>query len=208
MRTGLAYPKMTTSFSPADVINRLREMDEYEFEKLIAEIWQKQGWDTTVTTGAVDRGIDVIAEKNTPFSQKHLIQAKRYSEDNKVGSPEVQQYSSLRQQESDVDAVIIVSTSSFTPQAHQIADDLNVKLVDGNDLLTLVKKANAQELIYQYTDPQKSKAEVSPEDMTSEIESLKQAVEEVNRGPDRFDRGQSAERDHSLFDRIKKLLGM
>ncbi len=82
----------------------------------------------------------ILSLKKAPFYQKHLIQAKRYSEDNKVGSPEVQQYSSLRQQQSDVDAVIIVSTSSFTSQAQQIADDLNVKLINGSDLLDLIKK--------------------------------------------------------------------
>lgn len=117
----------------SELLSQLRQMDEYEFEELVADVWQKRGWETTVTTGSSDRGIDVIAEKSSPFSQKQLIQAKRYSASNKIGSPDVQQYSSLRDQEDDTDAVVIVTTSSFSRQAKEIANDLNVKLIDGDD---------------------------------------------------------------------------
>lgn len=74
-----------------EVLAQLRRMDEYEFEYLVAEVWERRGWETTVTTGSTDRGIDVIAQKSSPFSQKHLIQAKRYSEGSKIGGPDIQQ---------------------------------------------------------------------------------------------------------------------
>lgn len=109
-----------------------------EFERLIAELWSKQGWRTQVTQEIGDRGIDVVATKNNPVSEKHLIQVKRYGENNSVGSPDVQQYASLRQQEDSVDAVVIVTSSQFTTQAKEVADDLNVKLVDGNELCELI----------------------------------------------------------------------
>lgn len=124
--------------SRTELLNNLREMDEYEFEKLVADVWSERGWSTTVTTGSNDRGIDVIAEKHNPFSQKQLIQAKRYSSGNKVGSPEIQQYSSLRQQESDVDAIIVISTSSFSKQAQRTAEDLNVKTINGDEFAKLI----------------------------------------------------------------------
>ncbi|MFC7059975.1 restriction endonuclease [Halovenus salina] len=131
-------------------------MDEYEFEQLVANVWEQRGWETTVTTGSSDRGIDVIAEKSGPFSQKHLIQAKRYSAGNKIGSPDIQQYSSLRQQESDVDAVVVVTTSSFTAQAQQTADDLNVKLVDGNDLCEMILELDSQDFLSDYFESKTS----------------------------------------------------
>ena len=104
----------TMGMNRSEVLSQLRQMDEYEFEHLVSDLWEKRGWQTTVTSGSSDQGIDVIAEKSSPFSQKYLIQAKRYSEGNKIGSPAIQQYSSLRRQEDDVDAVVIVTTSSFT----------------------------------------------------------------------------------------------
>ena len=122
------------------LLNQLRQMDEYEFEELVADVWEAQGWNTTVTSGSNDRGVDVFAEKKSPFQQKMLIQAKRYGESNKVGGPEIREYASLKQQEDNVDSVVIVTTSSFTPQAQQIAQDLNVKLIDGSLFSEMVNK--------------------------------------------------------------------
>jgi hypothetical protein len=126
------------NLSRTELLNKLRGIDEYEFEELVADVWSERGWDTRVTTGSNDREIDVIAEKHSPFHQKQLIQAKRYSTDNNIGSPDIQQYSSLRQQESDVDAIVVVTTSSFSKQAQRTADDLNVKLINGEGFADLI----------------------------------------------------------------------
>jgi HJR/Mrr/RecB family endonuclease len=115
-------------------------MDEYEFEHLVAELWNEIGWRTSVTTASVDRGIDVIAEQDSPVPQKQIIQAKRYSSDNPVSSSEVQQYAGLYAQEDDVDAVIVVTTGRFTSNASEVAVDSNVKLVDGDDLCKLIRE--------------------------------------------------------------------
>jgi len=115
-----------------EVLDQLRQMDEYRFEQLVSDSWEAEGWDTTVTRGSNDRGVDVVAKKDSPFERKMVIQAKRYNKSNKVGGPEVREYASLKQQESNVDVVLIVTTSSFTGQANHIANDLNVKLMNGN----------------------------------------------------------------------------
>lgn len=112
----------------------LEDMDDDEFEELVADIWEEKGWNTKVTQSSQDKGIDVIAKKNDLYDQKVLIQAKNYSQGNKVTSSEIQQYASLRQQENNVDEVIIVTKSSFTSSAKYRSDDLNVKLVSGEEL--------------------------------------------------------------------------
>jgi hypothetical protein len=145
----LSY-KMIMDLNRQKLLSQLREIDGYNFEHLIADLWEQRGWETTVTTKSNDRGIDVIAEKSSPFSQKHLVQAKKYSAGNKIGGPAIQQYSSLRYQENDVDAVVIVTTSSFTSQARQRADELNVKLIDGDDLCDLIFGLDSQTVLYDY----------------------------------------------------------
>jgi transcription elongation factor Elf1 len=130
--------------SNESVLPELRQMDAYEFEQLVANVWEQRGWDTTVTSGSADRGIDVIAKRASPIRQKQLIQAKRYAESNRIGAPDIQQYSSLKHQESNVDAVVVVTTSSFTSQAQQTATDLNVKLVSGRDLVDMMSDLNIQ----------------------------------------------------------------
>lgn len=121
----------STSSPQKHGLEQFRSMDEYEFEHLVADVWQKKGWDTTVTQGSNDAGIDIIAEKDDLYHKKILIQAKRYSKGNNVGSQQVQQYYSLKDQEDNVDEVLIVTTSDFTDPARELAEKLNVKLING-----------------------------------------------------------------------------
>lgn len=135
-----------------NLLTHLRQIDEYKFEEFVAKLWEKYGWKTEVTSGSNDRGIDVVAEKSRPFHQKHLVQVKRWGGNNKVSGPEIQQYSSLRHRRSDIDAVVVVTTSSFSRQAKEEARDLNVKLVDGSDLYHIVSEVDAADLINEYTE--------------------------------------------------------
>jgi restriction endonuclease Mrr len=139
------------TISESDILDQIRQINEYEFESLVAEIWKKYGWKTEVTSGSSDQGIDVVATKSLPFEQKIVIQAKRYEENNTVGSPDIQQYSSLRHQEEGVDAVIVITTSSFTSAAENIANNLNVKLIDGEKLVRLILEVDSESIIKKYT---------------------------------------------------------
>lgn len=167
-------------YNREEILHLLAAMDEYQFEHLIADLWEGQGWNTRVTSSSNDRGIDVIAERGSPFYQKQLIQAKCFSRNNTVGSPDIQQYSSLRHQEENVDAVVVVTTSSFSRQAKEIANDLNVKLVDGHTLYEMVSEYGGENLLEQYISlpssndavGKKSEKESSPSvDVTIDRES-------------------------------------
>ncbi len=130
----------------------LQQMDPYEFEHFIAELWTRMGWETTVSSASTDKGVDVIARKETPYEQTLLIQAKRYGPNSTVGLPDIQQYSSLRHQYDDVDKVLVVTTNEFTGQARELADQLNVKLINGNDLAELIAEQEALDLVDEYLD--------------------------------------------------------
>ncbi|MYL17903.1 hypothetical protein GLW36_14770 [Halorubrum terrestre] len=116
----------------------LLNIDPYDFENLIAKIWEKNGWQTTVTPSSQDRGIDVIAEQNSPVNLTVAIQAKAYNQDNKIGSREVRQYRTLYEQEDDVSAVAIATTGKVTKQAESLANDLDIRLLDLDDITRLV----------------------------------------------------------------------
>jgi restriction endonuclease Mrr len=119
-------------------------MDDFQFEHLVADLWEEQGWTTEVEQQSGDAGVDVRATKTQPYSRKALIQAKRYSDKNPVGGPDIQQYSALKQQESDVDEAIIVTTGRFTGSAEDRARDLNVKTIDGEELVDLIDSLGAR----------------------------------------------------------------
>ena len=141
-----------SSLSNQELIELLRKMSPYVFEKFIADLWECQRWNTTITSETGDRGIDVIAERHDLIPEKQLIQAKKYANGNRIGSTDVQLYSSLLHQEDNVDAVIIITTSSFTQQAKRVAKDLNVKLVDKNLLCRIIESEGAYGIIRRHSD--------------------------------------------------------
>jgi hypothetical protein len=131
---------------------RLQRIDPYEFESFVADLFKEMGYDTHVTSSSNDRGIDIVAERKKPFEQRLVIQAKRYNDDNKIGSKDVREYATLRQQEDDVDAVFIVTSGTVTTQAQKLASDLKLKWFDGTDLVDLVDEYDAYDLLASYLD--------------------------------------------------------
>ena len=118
-----------------DVLSKLRRMDPYRFEKLIADLWERKGYQTKVRSAAGDRGIDIEARNSTGFE---LIQAKRYDSNNRIGSRKIREYATLYQQVQDASKVVIVTTGDFTPEAERLAQDLSVELIDCDDLFNLL----------------------------------------------------------------------
>lgn len=116
-------------------------LDPFEFEELVSDIWESKGYVTTVRKKSGDRGVDVEAEKG---GYKEIIQAKCYSENNKIGSQLVREYATLYQQIPTANEVIIVTSSSFTKEAKRLADDLNVKIIDGNQLIKQIQEYSVE----------------------------------------------------------------
>jgi hypothetical protein len=139
---------------PHRLHNALFQLSPNEFERFVAEVWGKKGWDSTVTRQSNDYGIDVLASRSDLYDEKAAIQAKCYSPSNKVGRPEIQQYDSIRRQDSEIDVVIVVTTSSFTGGAQQLANQLNVKLIDGEDLTSAVLESLSYERIFDLVGEQ------------------------------------------------------
>ncbi|QKQ98080.1 hypothetical protein GKQ38_00890 [Candidatus Nanohaloarchaea archaeon] len=117
-------------------LEHLREIDPYDFEEFVAKVWRGRGYEAEVTQGSQDRGIDVVAEKSEPYNEKELIQVKRKGEGNKVSAPTVRKCSGLKNK-NGVDKVLVVTSTDFTAQAKEEAEDYNLKLVDGRKLLEL-----------------------------------------------------------------------
>jgi hypothetical protein len=137
-----------------DLQTRLQHIDPYEFEHFVADLWARDGYDTEVSQQAADGGVDVIARTEDAFTEtKKVIQAKRYSEGNKVDPDDVRAYAGVRNRITDADEVVLVTSSSFTSGARAEAAELNVKLVDGTDLAEHVRGADAGDLVADYAPP-------------------------------------------------------
>jgi len=156
---------------------RLYGIDPYEFEHLVADVYDAQGYETEVSRAQADGGIDVIATQSDVTDRKTVIQAKRYSEGNKVGAPHVRQYAGVRQREIDADEIVIVTTSEFTRGAKEEARELNVKLIDGAAFADLIEETGLAHLVEEYTpepedsEPDESSSTESTADSTAPARS-------------------------------------
>jgi restriction endonuclease Mrr len=141
---------MTVGSASSDVLSTLRELPPRHFEQFVADVWKEgQGWSTEVMDEGPDKGLDVIGEPPRGRG-KTAVQCKRYAAGNKVTSSDIQQYAALRQQWTDVDGVTVVTTSSFTSNAQELAGSLDVKCINGEKLVRIVNKYGASEILDWY----------------------------------------------------------
>lgn len=101
-----------------------------EFEIYIKELFEKMGYKAELTPPTGDKGADVIVEK---FGEKTAVQTKRYNSDDHVGVSAIQEvYASKKYYECH--KALIVTTSSFTTQAIDIAKSTDVETWDRTKL--------------------------------------------------------------------------
>lgn len=155
----------------------LYDLTPEEFEKFVAKIWSERGWNANVTQISGDSGIDIVATKESPFQQKQLIQVKRYGPKTTVSSPEIQQYASLHQQENNVDSVVVVTSSSFSKQATQLAEKLNVKLVNGKEVYKLIKSEGLFHILGDYSQDSRYKNNDVPQNPDTTLKGIQREEE-------------------------------
>jgi len=117
-------------------LETLLELDPQEFENLLAHLFRKMEYIVEETQYSRDGGIDLIIRiEKFGLSHSWIVQAKRYSQP--VGVKDVREYSSLKYRDS-VDGVIIVTTSTFTKDGYEEAEQHNVKLIEGNLIIEML----------------------------------------------------------------------
>ncbi len=128
----------------ADLESRpnLMELDPFEFEHLIANLFEKMGLESKLTRSSSDGGVDCIAFDPRPvFGGKVVIQAKRYK--NTVGVSAVRDLYGTMMNEG-ANRGILVTTSGYGPSAYDFSKDKPMELIDGGGLLYLLEQVGIQ----------------------------------------------------------------
>ncbi len=113
-----------------------------DFEHLIREVFEKEfssrGVEVKVTKASADGGVDAVLFDPDPImGGKTVIQAKRYT--NTVGLSAVRDlYGTVLNE--GASKGILVTTSDFGPEAHKFAADKPITLVNGSNLLVMLKR--------------------------------------------------------------------
>ena len=116
-----------------DLRNNFARLSPYEFEELIAKLFEKMNYRVKLTSKTADYGADIIARKR---EDTFVIQVKKYAEGNKIGAVEVQQLlGSMWKYKAN--KAIFVTTSTYTRSAIRQTEGAPIELWDGKKLYKL-----------------------------------------------------------------------
>jgi restriction system protein len=108
-----------------------------EFEELTGRILEANGFhDVQIVGGSGDLGVDLFAWDQVGY--KYAVQCKRYAPGNTVGSPAIQTFFGMMFHH-QVHKGIFVTTSSFSQPAVDLANQRDIRLINGNQLIDLMK---------------------------------------------------------------------
>jgi restriction system protein len=126
----------------SDMLEKLKGIDPYYFEKVILILLRKMGYgDFIETSKSGDGGIDGIINEDKLGLDKIYIQAKRYGE-NKVREKDIRNF--IGAMSGDTTKGVFVTTSSFHEGAVKKAHDAHhtIVLIDGMKLVNLMHEFN------------------------------------------------------------------
>lgn len=116
----------------------LMELNPYEFENLVTDLFAKMGLEAKLTRSSKDGGVDCVAYDSRPvLGGRVVIQAKRYK--NTVGVSAVRDLYGTMMNEG-ANKGILVTTSGYGPDAFDFVKDKPIELIDGSNLLYLLSQ--------------------------------------------------------------------
>lgn len=114
----------------------IKRLDWRRFEQLVAEAFSRQGFAAQLTgQGGADGGVDVVLRRR---GVTLLVQCKQW-QSSSVGVKVVREMFGLMAAHG-ADGIVVVSTGGFTREALDFAQGRPVDLVDGEQLVGLMKE--------------------------------------------------------------------
>ncbi len=122
-------PSPVDNISPTGSISFDNVTTGEDFEVFCSELLKRRGYeDVILTPGSGDHGVDILAQRD---DVTFAIQCKYYS--NPVGNAAIQEvFSGKKLYHKDI--AVVMTNSTFTPQAINDAGELGVKLWDGTKI--------------------------------------------------------------------------
>jgi restriction system protein len=122
-------------------IDDLRRLSPSGFEQTIADLFRRQGYRVDEVGGAGDGGVDLILRRHGDNPVAHLVQCKRYT-CWKVGVAEVREfYGAMAAHQSRCEG-LFVTCGRYTAEARAFAAGKPMRLIDGEELLSMIGTTN------------------------------------------------------------------
>lgn len=116
-------------------IEEIDRMHWREFEIYLGALFTEHGYSAKVTQGSGDFGADVVL---TEKGRRIVVQAKHYSRN--VGIKAVQEINAAKDYYKAAEAWV-VTNQDFTPQAYRLASATGVRLINRDELIKFIIKA-------------------------------------------------------------------
>lgn len=123
---------------------RFQDFPPSDFEDFICQLYRDSGHTVEQTKYSGDFGADLILDRETDCT---VVQIKRYAEKNKVGVQDVNQVIGSKEYYK-AERCIVVTTSSFTPQAAKLCLKADVTMLAWEGLLELISDTYLDGLSY------------------------------------------------------------
>ena len=117
------------------VIDSFRE-EPSKFEEYCGHLYSSMGYEVDVTPKTNDGGYDLILHQN---KEKIIVECKCYALRHSIGRPLIQKIVGANQV-AQADKIIFITTSDFSKEAREYAKTMDVELIDGEELIKLIKK--------------------------------------------------------------------
>ena len=114
-------------------ISQIDSLSGTDFENLLKQIFEKQGYEVSVTKKSHDYGADLILKKNNKLS---IVQAKCYSKN--IGIKAIQEIISAKKHYG-ADEMFVATNRYFSKDAIVLASEHDVRLIDRDVLMKLVR---------------------------------------------------------------------
>ena len=125
-------------------LEKIKQLDPFRFEKFCGTLLQGVGGNWRVTKRTGDGGLDVIGYHKLGIVKfKIVVQVKRYTAGN-VNKKEIRDFVGAIDVER-ADRGVFITTSSFHPEAESLADTHNITLINGDDLVEMIKDNDGME---------------------------------------------------------------
>ena len=120
-KAGKRVRETDEQMSLEEILGKLQEMDPFDFERLVGEMFQSSGYFTRVTGKSQDGGIDVVAWKNTRQGPERIaVQCKRYK--GNVGVKIARELAGVVASDPKISKGILVTTGGLTPECQRFCD--------------------------------------------------------------------------------------
>jgi len=130
----------------------LLDMNPYEFERLVRDLFAKMGYDTWRTESSRDDGIDAVATKSDPHMPVEcVVQAKRFR--GAVSPKEIQALMGAMAEKPTATHGYLVTTSWLSPRSRQRARGQRIHTIERNQLASMIKDLLGYDVLISNSPP-------------------------------------------------------